>query len=65
MLVFEGIFFGKSGKCLNRTQLSEVTKVPGGWLPMKIICQMMLKNGNGTPVHNRIYNITRNKQPAN
>ena len=40
--------YGKSGKLLKRTQLSEVTKIQGRWFPMKIIYKDMLKSGDGT-----------------
>jgi outer membrane lipoprotein-sorting protein len=40
--------YGKSGKLLKRTQLSEVTKVQGRWFPMKIVYKDMLKSGEGT-----------------
>lgn len=40
--------YGKSGKLLKRTQLSEVTKVEGRWFPMKIVYKDMLKSGDGT-----------------
>jgi outer membrane lipoprotein-sorting protein len=40
--------FGKSGKLLKRTQLSEVTKIQGRWFPMKIVYKDMLKSGDGT-----------------
>jgi outer membrane lipoprotein-sorting protein len=40
--------FGKSGKLLKRTQLSEVTRIQGRWFPMKIVFKDMLKTGDGT-----------------
>ncbi|MBG0859802.1 MAG: outer membrane lipoprotein-sorting protein [Bacteroidales bacterium] len=40
--------FGKSGKLLKRTQLSEVTRIQGRWYPMKIVFKDMLKAGDGT-----------------
>jgi outer membrane lipoprotein-sorting protein len=40
--------YGKSGKLLKRTQLSEVTRIQGRWFPMKIVYKDMLKTGDGT-----------------
>ena len=40
--------YGKSGKLLKRTQLSEVTRVQNRWFPMKIVFRDMLKTGDGT-----------------
>jgi outer membrane lipoprotein-sorting protein len=40
--------YGKSGKLLKRTQLSEVTRIQGRWFPMKIVFKDMLKAGDGT-----------------
>jgi outer membrane lipoprotein-sorting protein len=40
--------YGKSGKLLKRTQLSEVTRVQNRWFPMKIVFKDMLKTGDGT-----------------
>lgn len=40
--------YGKSGKLLKRTQLSEVAKIQGRWFPMKIVYKDMLKSGDGT-----------------
>ncbi|MCJ7447699.1 MAG: outer membrane lipoprotein-sorting protein [Bacteroidales bacterium] len=40
--------YGKSGKLLKRTQLSEVTRIQGRWFPMKIVYKDMLKAGDGT-----------------
>ena len=40
--------FGKSGRLLKRTQLSEVTRIQGRWFPMKIVYKDMLKAGDGT-----------------
>jgi outer membrane lipoprotein-sorting protein len=40
--------YGKSGKLLKRTQLSEVTRIQGRWFPMKIVYKDMLKSGDGT-----------------
>jgi outer membrane lipoprotein-sorting protein len=40
--------FGKSGKLLKRTQLSEVTRIQGRWFPMKIVFKDILKTGDGT-----------------
>jgi outer membrane lipoprotein-sorting protein len=40
--------YGKSGKLLKRTDLSEVTKIQGRWFPMKIVYKDMLKSGDGT-----------------
>jgi outer membrane lipoprotein-sorting protein len=40
--------FGKSGKLLKRTQLSEVNRIQGRWFPMKIVYKDMLKAGDGT-----------------
>ncbi len=40
--------YGKSGKLLKRTQLSEVTRIQDRWFPMKIVFKDMLKSGDGT-----------------
>jgi outer membrane lipoprotein-sorting protein len=40
--------YGKSGKLLKKTTLSEVTRVQGRWYPMKVIFKDMLKSGDGT-----------------
>ena len=40
--------YGKSGKLLKRTLLSNVTKIQGRWFPMKIVYKDMLKSGDGT-----------------
>jgi outer membrane lipoprotein-sorting protein len=40
--------YGKSGKLLKRTQLSEVTRIQNRWFPMKIVFRDMLKTGDGT-----------------
>jgi outer membrane lipoprotein-sorting protein len=40
--------YGKSGRLLKRTQLSEVTRIHGRWFPMKIVFKDMLKAGDGT-----------------
>jgi outer membrane lipoprotein-sorting protein len=40
--------YGKSGKLLKRTELSEVTKIQDRWFPMKIVFKDMLKSGDGT-----------------
>jgi outer membrane lipoprotein-sorting protein len=40
--------YGKSGKLLKRTLLSEVTKIQDRWFPKKIVYKDMLKTGDGT-----------------
>jgi outer membrane lipoprotein-sorting protein len=40
--------YGKSGKLLKRTELSDVTSIQGRWYPMKIVFKDMLKSGDGT-----------------
>jgi outer membrane lipoprotein-sorting protein len=40
--------YGKSGKLLKKTQLSNVQKIQGRWFPMKIVYKDMLKSGDGT-----------------
>jgi negative regulator of sigma E activity len=40
--------YGKSGKLLKRTSLTDVQKIQGRWFPMKIIFKDMLKAGDGT-----------------
>jgi outer membrane lipoprotein-sorting protein len=40
--------YGKSGKLLKRTTLSEITRILGRWYPMKINFKDMLKTGDGT-----------------
>lgn len=40
--------YGKSGKLLKRTQLSNVSKMQGRWFPMKIVFKDMLKKSDGT-----------------
>ena len=40
--------YGKSGKLLKRTRLSEVSRIQGRWFPMKIVFKDMLKAGDGT-----------------
>lgn len=40
--------YGKSGKLLKRTQLSEVARIQNRWFPMKIVFKDMLKTGDGT-----------------
>jgi outer membrane lipoprotein-sorting protein len=40
--------YGKSGKLLKRTRLSEVTRIQGRWFPMKIVFKDVLKAGDGT-----------------
>jgi outer membrane lipoprotein-sorting protein len=40
--------YGKSGKLLKRTELSEVTRIQNRWFPMKIVFRDMLKTGDGT-----------------
>jgi len=40
--------YGKSGKLLKRTSLTDVQKIQGRWFPLKIIFKDMLKAGDGT-----------------
>lgn len=40
--------YGKGGKLLKRTVLSEVKKIEGRWFPTKIHYKDMLKRGDGT-----------------
>lgn len=40
--------YGKSGKLLKRTSLTDITKIQGRWYPMKITFKDMLKAGDGT-----------------
>jgi outer membrane lipoprotein-sorting protein len=40
--------YGKSGKLLKRTSLSDVRRIGGRWYPMKINFKDMLKTGDGT-----------------
>jgi outer membrane lipoprotein-sorting protein len=40
--------YGKSGKLLKRTSLTDVQKVQGRWFPMKMIFKDMLRSGDGT-----------------
>ncbi len=40
--------YGKSGKLLKRTLLSEVDRLQGRWFPKKIVFKDMLKAGDGT-----------------
>jgi hypothetical protein len=40
--------YGKSGKLLKRTSLTDVQKIQGRWFPMKIIFKDMLRSGDGT-----------------
>jgi outer membrane lipoprotein-sorting protein len=40
--------YGKSGKLLKRTVLTDVQKIQGRWFPMKMIFKDMLKSGDGT-----------------
>jgi outer membrane lipoprotein-sorting protein len=40
--------YGKSGKLLKRTSLTDVQKIQGRWFPMKMIFKDMLRSGDGT-----------------
>jgi hypothetical protein len=40
--------YGKSGKLLKRTSLTDVQKIQGRWFPLKMIFKDMLKAGDGT-----------------
>jgi outer membrane lipoprotein-sorting protein len=40
--------YGKSGKLLKRTSLTDVQKIQGRWFPMKMTFKDMLKTGDGT-----------------
>lgn len=40
--------YGKSGKLLKRTSLTDVQKIQGRWFPMKITFKDMLRSGDGT-----------------
>jgi outer membrane lipoprotein-sorting protein len=40
--------YGKSGKLLKRTSLTDVQRVQGRWFPMKMIFKDMLRSGDGT-----------------
>lgn len=40
--------YGKSGKLLKRTELSNVTRIQDRWFPMRIVYKDMLKSGDGT-----------------
>jgi outer membrane lipoprotein-sorting protein len=40
--------YGKSGKLLKRTSLTDVQRIQGRWFPMKMIFKDMLKSGDGT-----------------
>ena len=40
--------YGKSGKLLKRTSLTDVQRIQGRWFPMKMIFRDMLRNGDGT-----------------
>ena len=40
--------YGKSGKLLKRTSLTDVQKIQGRWFPMKMTFKDMLKSGDGT-----------------
>jgi outer membrane lipoprotein-sorting protein len=40
--------YGKGGKLLKRTSLTDVQKIQGRWFPMKMIFKDMLRSGDGT-----------------
>ncbi len=40
--------FAKSGKLLKRTEVNDVQRVEGRWVPKKIVFKDMLKGGDGT-----------------
>jgi outer membrane lipoprotein-sorting protein len=40
--------YGKSGKLLKRTSMTDVQKIQGRWFPMKMIFKDMLRSGDGT-----------------
>jgi outer membrane lipoprotein-sorting protein len=40
--------YGKSGKLLKRTSLTDIQKIQGRWFPMKMIFKDMLRSGDGT-----------------
>jgi outer membrane lipoprotein-sorting protein len=40
--------YGKSGKLLKRTSLTDVQRIQGRWFPMKMIFKDMLRSGDGT-----------------
>jgi outer membrane lipoprotein-sorting protein len=40
--------YGKSGKLLKRTSLTDVQRIQGRWFPMKMIFKDMLRTGDGT-----------------
>jgi outer membrane lipoprotein-sorting protein len=40
--------YGKSGKLLKRTSLTDVQRVQGRWFPMKMTFKDMLRSGDGT-----------------
>jgi outer membrane lipoprotein-sorting protein len=40
--------YGKSGKLLKRTSMTDVQRIQGRWFPMKMIFKDMLRSGDGT-----------------
>lgn len=40
--------YGKSGKLLKKTELSDVRKIQDRWFPTRVVYKDMLKSGNGT-----------------
>jgi len=40
--------YGKSGKLLKRTSLTDVQRIQGRWFPMKMTFKDMLRSGDGT-----------------